>query len=118
MGATITVPSVFAQSRRATMTHVAERAHDVQLTDGQLITRVAEGDRPAFEELYRRYARAVLGLALRRLGDRGRAEDAAQEAFVAIWRSARTYDPRARPGRAVALCRCAQRDHGRPPAHS
>jgi len=63
------------------------------LTDGQLLARVGEGDRPAFEELYRRYARAVLALALRRLGDRGRAEDAAQEAFVAIWRSARTYDP-------------------------
>jgi RNA polymerase sigma-70 factor (ECF subfamily) len=61
-------------------------------TDGELIERIAEGDRPAFEELYRRYARAVLGLALRRLGDRGRAEDASQEAFVAIWRSARTYD--------------------------
>jgi RNA polymerase sigma-70 factor, ECF subfamily len=62
-------------------------------TDGELIERIADGDRPAFEELYRRYARAVLGLALRRLGDRGRAEDASQEAFVAIWRSARTYDP-------------------------
>jgi RNA polymerase sigma-70 factor, ECF subfamily len=61
-------------------------------TDGELIERIADGDRSAFEELYRRYARAVLGLALRRLGDRGRAEDASQEAFVAIWRSARTYD--------------------------
>jgi RNA polymerase sigma-70 factor (ECF subfamily) len=60
--------------------------------DGALIARVADGDRPAFDELHRRYARSVLGLALRRLGDRGRAEDAAQEAFVAIWRSARTYD--------------------------
>ena len=63
-------------------------------TDGDLIELIAGGDRPAFEELYRRYARAVLGLALRRLGDRGRAEDAAQEAFLAIWRSARTYDSR------------------------
>jgi RNA polymerase sigma-70 factor (ECF subfamily) len=62
------------------------------LTDGELIERVAEGDHWAFEELYQRYVRAVLGLALRRLGDRGRAEDAAQEAFVAIWRSAKTYD--------------------------
>jgi RNA polymerase sigma-70 factor, ECF subfamily len=61
-------------------------------TDGDLIELIADGDRPAFEELYRRYARAVLGLALRRLGDRGRVEDAAQEAFLAIWRSARTYD--------------------------
>jgi RNA polymerase sigma-70 factor (ECF subfamily) len=35
----------------------------------------------------------VLGLALRRLGDRGRAEDALQDAFAAIWRSAARYDP-------------------------
>jgi len=63
-------------------------------TDGELIERVAGGDRQAFEELHARYARPVLGLALRRLGDRGRAEDAAQDAFVAIWRSARTYDAR------------------------
>jgi RNA polymerase sigma-70 factor (ECF subfamily) len=62
-------------------------------SDGDLLVRVGGGDRAAFEQLYRRYGRAVLGLALRRLGDRGRAEDATQEAFVAIWRSARTYDP-------------------------
>ncbi len=72
------------------MSHVQHR----EPTDSDLIELIAGGDRPAFEELYRRYARAVLGLALRRLGDRGRAEDAAQEAFLAIWRSARTYDPR------------------------
>ncbi len=69
------------------MGHVQDR----KPSDGDLIELIAGGDRPAFDELYRRYARAVLGLALRRLGDRGRAEDAAQEAFLAIWRSARTY---------------------------
>jgi len=62
-------------------------------TDGQLIVRVAAGDHGAFDELHVRYSRAVLGLALRRIGDRGRAEDATQDAFVAIWRSARTYNP-------------------------
>lgn len=62
-------------------------------TDGELITRVAAGDHASFDELYRRYARAVLGLARRRLSDPGRAEDATQEAFAAIWRSARSYDP-------------------------
>ncbi|MBA2332465.1 MAG: sigma-70 family RNA polymerase sigma factor [Actinobacteria bacterium] len=63
-----------------------------ELTDGELIERVGNGDRDAFDELYRRYTRPVLGLALRRLGDRGRAEDALQDAFAAVWRSARTYD--------------------------
>lgn len=70
--------------------HAVEPA---EVTDGQLIVRIAGGDRGAFDELHGRYARAVLGLALRRIGDRGRAEDATQDAFVAIWRSARTYDP-------------------------
>ena len=43
------------------------------LTDGELIVLSADGDRGAFEVLYGRYARPVFGLALRRLGDRGRA---------------------------------------------
>ena len=60
-------------------------------TDEDLLARVADGDRDAFGDLYKRYARPVLGLALRRLGDRGRAEDATQEAFASIWRAARTY---------------------------
>ena len=68
------------------------RVVHTDLTDGELIERVGDGDRDAFEELYRRYTRPVLALALRRLGDRGRAEDALQEAFAAIWRSASSYD--------------------------
>jgi RNA polymerase sigma-70 factor (ECF subfamily) len=67
-------------------------------TDGELIQRVAERDAGAFELLYRRYARPVFGLALRRLGDRMRAEDAVQETFAAVWRSARTYRADRGPG--------------------
>jgi RNA polymerase sigma-70 factor (ECF subfamily) len=67
-------------------------------TDGDLIVRTADGDGSAFEELYRRYARSVFGLALRRLGDRGRAEDAVQETFASLWRSARSYRPERGPG--------------------
>src|ERR1700751_5074143 len=65
---------------------------------GELIQRAATGDRSAFEDRYQRYARPVFGLALRRLGDRGRAEDAVQETFVSVWRSARTYKPQRGPG--------------------
>ena len=64
-----------------------------EASDSELIERIGAGDREAFEEVYRRYTRPVLGLALRRLGDRGRAEDALQDAFAAIWRSARSFDP-------------------------
>jgi RNA polymerase sigma-70 factor (ECF subfamily) len=66
---------------------------DPSVSDGDLIRRVARRDANAFEALYRRYARSVFGLALRRLGDRMNAEDAVQETFAAIWRSAKTYKP-------------------------
>jgi RNA polymerase sigma-70 factor, ECF subfamily len=67
-------------------------------TDGDLIARVGEGDAGAFEQLYRRYSRPVFALALRRLGDRGRAEDAVQETFASIWRSAGSYRRERGPG--------------------
>jgi len=71
---------------------------DAVEADADLIQRAGAGDRAAFETLYRRYARAIFGLALRRLGDRSRAEDAVQETFTSVWRSARSYDPARGPG--------------------
>ena len=62
-----------------------------RISDGDLLERTANGDTAAFEILYRRYARPMLGLALRMLRDRSRAEDAVQETFAAVWRSARSY---------------------------
>jgi RNA polymerase sigma-70 factor (ECF subfamily) len=67
-------------------------------TDGNLLQRIADGDSAAFETLYRRFARPVFGLALRMLRDRTRAEDAVQETFAAIWRSAASYRPERGPG--------------------
>jgi RNA polymerase sigma-70 factor (ECF subfamily) len=85
------------------------------VSDGELITRVGSGDRRAFETLYRRYARPVFGLALRRLGDRGRAEDAVQETFASVWRAARSYQPERGPGAPwlYAVARNAIVDNGR-----
>jgi RNA polymerase sigma-70 factor (ECF subfamily) len=79
-------------------TATIDRVSDGEATDGALIERVAARERDAFEELYRRYARPVLGLALRRIGDRGRAEDSVQEVFAAVWRSAGSYDRNRGPG--------------------
>ncbi len=79
---------------RASMRLVASN----DLSDGELIRLTAEGDGGAFEILYGRYARPMFGLALRRLGDRGRAEDAVQETFASIWRAAGSYRPERGPG--------------------
>jgi RNA polymerase sigma-70 factor (ECF subfamily) len=69
-----------------------------RVTDGELLQRIADGDSAAFDSLYRRFARPILGLALRLLRDRSRAEDAVQETFAAIWRSAGSYRPDRGPG--------------------
>jgi len=74
------------------------RARVDEVTDSALLGRIAERDSDAFEVLYKRYARPVYGLALRLLGDRGRAEDAVQETFTSIWRSAARYRPERGPG--------------------
>ena len=86
-----------------------------EATDGELIRRTGDGDHGAFEVLYRRYSRPVFGLALRRLGDRGRAEDAVQETFASIWRAAGTYKPERGPGAPwlYAVARNAIVDRGR-----
>jgi RNA polymerase sigma-70 factor (ECF subfamily) len=66
-------------------------------SDTDLLLRVAARDGEAFELLYHRYVRPVFGLALRRLRDRQRAEDAVQETFAAVWRSAQSYRPERGP---------------------
>ena len=73
--------------RRATIPLVLRAS----ASDGELIERISDGDRSAFDQLYERYSRPIFALALRRLGDRGRAEDAVQEAFASVWRSAASY---------------------------
>jgi RNA polymerase sigma-70 factor (ECF subfamily) len=56
-----------------------------------LLARTALGDRAAFRALYDATAPSLLGVALRILRDRGRAEDALQDAFVSVWHRARSY---------------------------
>jgi RNA polymerase sigma-70 factor (ECF subfamily) len=90
LAATLPAPLPAAAPRTA--------AVSAEPSDSDLLQRVARGDRAAFELLYTRYARAVLSLALRLLRDRGRAEDATQETFLSVWRSARSYRPERGPG--------------------
>lgn len=56
-----------------------------------LLRRVAEGDHAAFEAIVKQFEASVLAVALSVTGQRQDAEDAAQEAFVKIWRSADTF---------------------------
>jgi RNA polymerase sigma-70 factor (ECF subfamily) len=63
-------------------------------SDEALVAGLATGDQAAALIFVRRWQRRVFGVTLAVLGDRGRAEDAAQDAFVRAWRHAGAYDPR------------------------
>ncbi|HXV97966.1 MAG TPA: sigma-70 family RNA polymerase sigma factor [Anaerolineae bacterium] len=53
--------------------------------------QVANGDAAALESLYEQYASAVMGLALKMLGDRAAAEEVVQETFWRVWRNASSF---------------------------
>jgi RNA polymerase sigma-70 factor, ECF subfamily len=68
-------------------------ASDRMMTDERLMALVQVNDPHAFEVLYDRHSTQVFWLAMRILEDRGLAADAAQEAFIALWRSRASYEP-------------------------
>jgi RNA polymerase sigma-70 factor (ECF subfamily) len=61
-------------------------------TDSDLIGLVGTGDGPALMTLYDRYNRQAFGLAFRILGDAATAEEVVQDAFLALWRNAKSFD--------------------------
>lgn len=61
-------------------------------SDVELIDRVKNGDEGAIAALYGRYAVGAYSLALRICGDHQHAEEAVQNAFLALWRGAAGFD--------------------------
>ena len=63
----------------------------MQLTDSELMARVAEGDREAFATLVERHKTAVTKYMGRLTGNHDRAEELAQETFVRLFQAAPGY---------------------------
>jgi RNA polymerase sigma-70 factor, ECF subfamily len=64
-------------------------------SDDQLILEFQQGSREAFRELFERYRDPVYGFLRRRLENPARAEELAQDCFLAVLRNASRYEPRA-----------------------
>ena len=72
----------------------AVRTRDLaHLSDEALVALAGRGQEDGLAELYDRYGRVAYGLALRVLRDALLAEDAVQEAFLDVWRSAGRFVP-------------------------
>jgi RNA polymerase sigma factor (sigma-70 family) len=67
-----------------------ELAH---LSDEALVALAARSEHSALAELYDRFGRPAYGLAFRVLRDEALAEDAVQDAFLAVWRTAARFVP-------------------------
>src|SRR3979409_2710308 len=65
------------------------------ISDEALMLEFQRGSREAFEEIFARYREPLYGFFRRRLVSKDRAEDLAQETFLAVIRAAVHYEPRA-----------------------
>lgn len=74
------------------MTAPLPAATERDVSDEDILARIADGDSAALAALYERYARVVYGLALRMLGNRELAEDLVQETFWRVWRRSSTFN--------------------------
>ncbi|MDF1701317.1 MAG: RNA polymerase sigma factor [Planctomycetota bacterium] len=66
--------------------------------DQQLMARVRDGDREAFEALYLRFGSPVMRFLYRLCGDRVLAEDLTQDVFLKVWRAAAGWRPLGKVG--------------------
>jgi len=61
--------------------------------DLELMTGVARGDEASISALYDRFGALVYRMAVQTMPTREEAEDAVQEVFIRLWRTAEKYDP-------------------------
>jgi RNA polymerase sigma-70 factor (ECF subfamily) len=90
------------------------------ISDEALMLDFQRGSREAFEELFARYRGPIYGFFRRRVENNERAEDLAQETFLALIRAASRYEPRAQLrtylyGIAVKLLAGERRKHQEAP---
>ena len=69
----------------------------LERTDGDLLAAIADRDRSALRDLHARHAPWVTSRLRRRCSDSDVVADAVQDTFVAVWRSASSWEGRGDP---------------------
>ena len=67
--------------------------HDDRTIELDLLARIAQRERVAFEELYTRYSNILYATAMKFLKQDADAQDVVQDVFIQIWDKAKLYDP-------------------------
>jgi RNA polymerase sigma-70 factor, ECF subfamily len=57
------------------------------------LVRTGQGDRSAFEQLYKATSAKLFGICLRIFPERSEAEEALQDAYLTIWNKAASFEP-------------------------
>jgi RNA polymerase sigma-70 factor (ECF subfamily) len=70
------------------------RSREQDDADLALMRRIADNDEQAVGEMYDRFGSLVYRMAYQAMPTRADAEDAVQEVFVRLWRTASRYDPK------------------------
>jgi RNA polymerase sigma-70 factor (ECF subfamily) len=73
--------------------HTSTMQHTANGYEQNWLAMAQQGDEESFARLVDRYQAPVYNLCYRILGERGEAEDAAQEAFIRAYRNLKRYDP-------------------------
>ncbi|MCK5595215.1 sigma-70 family RNA polymerase sigma factor [bacterium] len=68
----------------------------MQLSDIQIIEKVINGDKSAFNELMDRHEKSILNFTYRLLSSRTEAEDITQEVFLRAYKNIETFESRAK----------------------
>lgn len=67
-----------------------------QLSDAEVMLRVAKGDDAAFDYLVEKYRRPIISFMYRTTHNQGTAEELAQEVFLRVYRSRESYEASAK----------------------
>ena len=62
----------------------------------RLIERIADGDKRAFEQLFKQYGERIFRYAYRLINDQGKAEEVTNDVMLEVWKTAAKFEGRSK----------------------